>query len=108
VVLTVDALTLRRAADLLISAARYNSFHEALYPNIPAIFIPQAASYLDDQERRARAASERGLVTTVLSTEFLRLEREVTAFLDGGKSAQVREKLTAEVFPRVEISRPPR
>jgi hypothetical protein len=93
VVRTQRALELSMAADLVISAVGYNSFHEILYHRIPAIFIPQMASYMDDQERRARAASDRGLAVTVLADELLVLEREVGAFLDGNKAGEIRQRM---------------
>lgn len=99
VVHTAHALALSQAADLTISATGYNSFHEILYSQVPAIFIPQFAPYLDDQERRARAASERGLAELIQENELLKLEREVIAFLDEGKADQIRAALLAESLP---------
>jgi hypothetical protein len=87
------------AADLVVSAAGYNSFHEILYYGLPAIFVPQMAGFMDDQDRRARAASERGLAVTVAAEELLLLEREATAFLDGGKGADLRRALAAADLP---------
>lgn len=87
------------AADLVVTAAGYNSFHEVLYHRLPAIFVPQMAAYMDDQERRAKAASERGLAAMVAATELLLLEREVTAFLDGGKAEAVRTALREVTLP---------
>ncbi|WP_413872633.1 glycosyltransferase [Albidovulum sp.] len=98
VVQTRDALSLCLLADLVISATGYNSFHELLYHGIPAIFVPQMAAFMDDQERRARAASERGLAETVLAHEMLLLDREVAAFL-GGKADRVRAALRATPLP---------
>ncbi len=100
VVRTRNALSLARASDLLVSAAGYNSFHEVLYHRIPAIFIPQMASYMDDQERRARAASDRGCAVTVLAHELLLLQREVTAFLDGSRATELANALLALDLPR--------
>lgn len=99
IVETLNTLELCRAADLVISAAGYNSFHECLYHSIPTIFVPQTAPFMDDQERRSRAASDRGLAETVLATELLRLEREIRTFLDGGKGAELRGKLAAVSLP---------
>jgi UDP:flavonoid glycosyltransferase YjiC (YdhE family) len=99
VVRTHNSLALAAAADLVVSAAGYNSFHELLYHGIPTIFIPQVAPYLDDQERRARAASERGLAETVLSHELLRLDRAITPFLDGGEGEAMRNRLRDHVLP---------
>lgn len=99
VVQTYRASTLCKVADLTVSAAGYNSFHELIYGQIPAIFIPQSAPYMDDQERRARAAHERELVGFVQENELLNLEREVTDFLDGGKSETVRQALRKTVLP---------
>ena len=99
VIRTQNAQALCRAADLTISAAGYNSFHEVLYSKVPAIFIPQSAPFLDDQEKRARAASERGLASLVLDTELLLLQREVGAFLDGGKAEEIRLALETAQLP---------
>ena len=99
VVQTRHALDLCRSADLVITAAGYNSFHECLYHHVPAIFMPQIAPFMDDQERRARAASDRGLAETVLPNELLRLEREILAFLDQGKATDIRRKLAATILP---------
>ena len=95
---TKNALALCQSADFVISAVGYNSYHEILYHGIPAILVPQTAPYMDDQERRARAASDRGLAETVLANEFLLLEREVSAFLDDGKAATIRKALKATTF----------
>ena len=98
VVKTKNALALCQAADFVISAVGYNSYHEILYHGIPSILVPQTASYMGDQERRARAASDRGLAQTVLAHEFLMLEREVKAFLEDGKAATIRKNLKAATF----------
>lgn len=99
VVQTQNALALCLLADLVVSATGYNSFHENLYHGVPTIFVPQMATFMDDQERRARAASDRGLAATVLAHEVLLLEREVRAFLDVGKAAEIRAALAAAELP---------
>lgn len=99
VVKTKNALSLCQSADLVVSAAGYNSFHEVLYHAIPTILIPQIAPFMDDQEKRARAASERGLAATVLAHEFLQLEREVSEFLDDGKAVLVRDLISNTLLP---------
>ena len=99
VVQTRNALALCQLADLVISATGYNSFHELLYHAVPTIFVPQMATFMDDQERRARAASDRGLAETVLAHEVLLLEREVRACLDGGKADRLRAALAAAELP---------
>ena len=50
-----------RAFDLAVSASGYNSFHELLRFGIPTLFIPNQDTALDDQQGRARFASDRGL-----------------------------------------------
>lgn len=99
VVQTQNALALCQLADLVISATGYNSFHELLYHAVPTIFVPQMATFMDDQERRARAASDRGLAETVLAHELLLLEREVRAFLDAGKADRLRSALAVVDLP---------
>ncbi len=99
VVQTRRALSLCQIADLTVSAAGYNSFHELLYHGLPAIFVPQVASFLDDQDRRARAAADRGLAGRVKAQDLLVLEREVTAFLDTDKADGIRAALAAATLP---------
>lgn len=99
VVKTRNALLLCQAADLVISAAGYNSFHELLYHAVPSVFIPQSAPFLDDQEARARAGSDRDLSATVLEHEVLLLEREIGAFLEEGKGDDIRTRLSNTKFP---------
>lgn len=96
---TRRAIDFCRAADLCVSAAGYNSFHELIYARVPTIFIPQSASFLDDQERRARAAEERQLAALVKETELFKLEHEALAFIDAGKSAAIVNALSKEELP---------
>ncbi len=99
VIHTAQTLDLCQASDLCISAAGYNSFHELLYAQVPTVFIPQSAPYLDDQERRAQAAFERGLAGLVDPLDLLTLEREVSAYLDGDKVTQMRAALREAALP---------
>lgn len=56
-----------RAFDVVVSAAGYNSFHELLRLGVPAIFVPNTATSLDDQAARATYAAERGWARTLAS-----------------------------------------
>ena len=94
-----NAAVLCQAADLVVSATGYNSFNEILYHKIPAIFIPQIASYMDDQEKRATAAAERGVAVAVMPEQLLELQKQVTALLDGGKADELRANLAELVLP---------
>ncbi|WP_284162720.1 glycosyltransferase [Frigidibacter sp. SD6-1] len=96
---TTDALSIAREADLVITAAGYNSFHEMLYHRLPAIFIPQMAEFMDDQARRAQAAAERGLARAVEATDLLRLEREIVQLLDMDDASALRAALDAADLP---------
>lgn len=99
VVQTRLASDLCQAADMVVSAAGYNSFHECLYNGVPAIFVPQMAPFMDDQDRRARAAAERGLAAMVAPNGLLELGREISLFLDGGKAADLRRTLAGTDLP---------
>jgi len=98
VVRTHNSLALCTAADFVVSAVGYNSFHELMYHRIPSIFVPQVAPYMDDQERRARAASDRDLAVTVLAHELLGLERAVSGMF-AGQGAEIRQRLEALELP---------
>ena len=99
VVRTHRALELCQAADFVISAGGYNSIHELMYHGVPSILIPQMSSFMDNQEQRALAASQRGLASTVMADELLSLKREVDAFLDGGKAEEVSAALKEAKLP---------
>ena len=99
VVQTRHASDLCLAADFVVSAAGYNSFHECLYNAVPAIFVPQMAPYMDDQDRRARAACDRGLAAAVSPSGLLELGREIGLFLDAGKADDLRRNLAGLDLP---------
>jgi Glycosyltransferase family 28 C-terminal domain len=99
VVRTLHALELAAAADLVVSAAGYNAFHECIYNAVPAIFMSQMAEFMDDQAARAKAADDRGLAVSVQAHELLMLEREVRAMLDDGKSDAIRQRLSELSLP---------
>ena len=84
VVRTHHAGILMAASDLAVSAAGYNSFHEALYARVPTIFVPQMAAYMDDQRARARAAVERGAACLVEPQQIATLARQIIRLLDQG------------------------
>ena len=99
VVRTGRAAVLAAVADLAITAAGYNSFHEALYNGVAAIFVPQTGGFMDDQRARARAACDRGLATMVEANELMTLERRVCRYLDDGEGVAVRARLAAAELP---------
>lgn len=99
VVKTHHASALVAAADLYISAVGYNSFHEVIYNQVPTIFMPQMSAFMDDQRTRARSAVTRGLAAIVEDSQMMTLAREITLFLDQGKSEEVRSKLAALALP---------
>ena len=99
VVQTRHAADLCLSADLVVSAAGYNSFHECLYNSVPTIFVPQMAPYMDDQNRRARAACDRDVAAMVSPDGLLDLDREIGLFLDAGKGDDLRRNLARLVLP---------
>jgi hypothetical protein len=99
VVKTHHAGVLAAAADLCISAAGYNSFHESLYNRLPTIFLPQMSAFMDDQRARAQAARERGLAAMVEANELVTLEREIARYLDDGEAEALRDRLAALDLP---------
>ncbi len=100
VVRSLDALRLAQAADLVVTAVGYNSFHEMLYNRIPALFVPQTAPFMDDQERRARSAVDRGLAEMVLPEDLLLLERRLGALIADGGTDELRRRLNDATLRR--------
>lgn len=99
IVRTRHAGALAAAADLVISAAGYNAFHETLYGALPTIFMPQTGGFMDDQAARARAANDRGLAGLVEPHELMKLEREIGRWLDGDAAALARARLAETDLP---------
>ncbi|WP_430783944.1 glycosyltransferase [Actinoplanes sp. G11-F43] len=54
-----------RGFDLVVSASGYNSFHELIAFGIPAVFVPNRETALDDQVSRARFAAAAGAALIV-------------------------------------------
>jgi UDP:flavonoid glycosyltransferase YjiC (YdhE family) len=50
-----------QAFDLVIAASGYNTFHEVLTAEVPAIFVPNQETATDDQAARANWAERQGL-----------------------------------------------
>ena len=99
VVRTGHAAVLAAAADVAVTAAGYNSFHEALYNRVAAIFVPQTGGFMDDQRARAAAACDRGLASMVAPHELMTLERLVCRYLDDGETEAIRARLAAADLP---------
>jgi hypothetical protein len=54
---------------------------------------------MDDQDRRARAACDRGLAAAVSPSGLLELGREIGLFLDAGKADDLRRNLAGLDLP---------
>ncbi|MFO1142948.1 MAG: hypothetical protein U1E59_11225 [Amaricoccus sp.] len=105
VVRTQYAAVLAAAADLAVTAAGYNSFHEMLYNRIPAIFVPQTGPFMDDQTARARAACDRSLAAMAAPHELMKLERLIVQYLDDGEAAALRGRLASAELPETGTAR---
>ncbi len=98
VVQSVHASVLVQMADLFVSAIGYNSFHEALYGKVPTIFVPQMASFMDDQRARGKAAADREVAIMLEPWELLTLTKKIDECLDG-QSDVLRENLRGLNLP---------
>ncbi|MFO1210136.1 MAG: glycosyltransferase [Amaricoccus sp.] len=105
VVRTHYAAVLAAVADVAVTAAGYNSFHEMLYNRVPAIFVPQTGPFMDDQSARARAACDRGLATMAAPHELMKLERLMVQYLDDGEAGALRARLAAAELPETGTAR---
>ncbi|MEV0898987.1 glycosyltransferase [Actinoplanes sp. NPDC049802] len=87
-----------RGFDLVVSASGYNSFHELITFGIPAVFVPNRETVLDDQVSRARFAAAAGAALIVEDPDGPDLDRVLARAV----RADVREALSrrcAEVAP---------
>lgn len=98
VVQSIHASALIPMADLFISAIGYNSFHEAIYAHVPTIFIPQMASFMDDQRARGVAAAKRDLAILIEPWELLSLTHAIDECLNG-RAEILRENLRGLNLP---------
>lgn len=80
-------------AELVISAAGYNSFNEITYSRRPALYLPQSAPWMDDQERRAMAAQDRGIATVCRAGNVIGLRSAIRRLL-GSNSTEIERYAT--------------
>jgi len=76
-----------RIADLVVSAAGYNTFNEITYGRRPALYVPQSAPWMDDQRRRAEAARERGIAEVCPPGDVVGLRSAIKRMLAGSPTA---------------------
>jgi UDP-N-acetylglucosamine--N-acetylmuramyl-(pentapeptide) pyrophosphoryl-undecaprenol N-acetylglucosamine transferase len=70
------------AFDVGVLAAGYNSFHEALSLCLPALFVPNLATQLDEQAARSRYAADAGLALEWDGDSADALNRAITSLVD--------------------------
>jgi len=95
IIKTMHASFFIEKADLVISAAGYNSFNEITYSRTPVIFVPQSAPWLDDQMKRAMAAQDREVAYVCQAGDYLRLRAELRRIIGSGYSEIDRLKTNA-------------
>ena len=78
------------AFDLVIAAGGYNSFHEALRLGVPAVFVPNQETNLDDQAARTRHAAASGWALSVDTLTGGRADAVVEELLDRGPALAAR------------------
>ncbi|BBH64373.1 antifreeze protein, type I [Actinoplanes sp. OR16] len=87
-----------RGLDLVISASGYNSFHELLAFGVPAVFVPNRETSLDDQVSRARFAAAAGAALIVEDPETEELDRVLAQAVRDDVRERLRDRC-AEVGP---------
>jgi UDP:flavonoid glycosyltransferase YjiC (YdhE family) len=87
-----------KAFDFVISAVGYNSFHEIISAEVPAIFVPNEHPQQDDQLGRARYAERQGFGFCVRTTEVYRLAACIDALLDPAERQRLRDGCAAIEF----------
>ncbi len=88
-----------RAFDFTVSAAGYNSFHDILRFGLPAIFVPNEAEFMDDQEARAALAQDAGAAFDLRTSDLDCLDDCIRAMLDPTCRAVLRDNARALARP---------
>lgn len=81
------------AFDLMISASGYNSFHEAMRFGVPSLFVPNAATSLDDQVARAQYAEDQGWAHSLASLGDKRTAAVIDDLLTRGHEMAARAQV---------------
>lgn len=80
------------AFDFCISAAGYNTFHEAIAFGVPTVFLATTHMALDDQRGRARFAQDRGAALELPEDQLVHLPAVCSVMLEARARAVIREK----------------
>jgi hypothetical protein len=88
-----------RAFDVCVSGAGYNIFHELVGYQVPALFIPNAGTPLDDQVARTRYAQERGVARSWDDGTGDSLEEHLAHLLDPAEREEMRRRARELSFP---------
>lgn len=98
---------LSEAFDFAVSAAGYNSFHEAIMGAIPTIFVPNEAEEMDRQILRARYADLRGHARLMRTRDLYAAPEIVGELMDPSVRARMRAacRSVAAVNGAAEIAR---
>lgn len=86
---TYPLASVYRAFDFSVAGAGYNIFHELVGYRLPALFIPNAGTPLDDQVGRARFAERAGVGRSWESRSEADLDRQLAALLDHESRAEM-------------------
>jgi len=71
-----------RGFDLAISATGYNSFHELLSSNVPAVYLPNTKAGADDQMARALRSEQYGLGIVVAEPTRDNIKNAITQLME--------------------------
>jgi len=81
-----------RAFDFAITAAGYNSYHETIAAGVPAIFVPNLDTALDNQAARASYAEETGVGLALEQVDETSVDRVAQAILDPARRAAMAQR----------------
>jgi hypothetical protein len=88
------AFKFHRAFDFSISGCGYNSFNEMIVGKVPTVFVPNTASEMDLQERRAAYAAHCGWSLTARADDPYGLSHAISQIAGSpDKQASLRRKL---------------
>jgi hypothetical protein len=99
VVALYPSFPVSRAFDFMVSAAGYNSFHEAIMGAIPTLFVPNQAGEMDLQVVRAQFAETAGCAVMMRTGDLGAVDEKLDMLRDESERASMASRCATLASP---------